>query len=1461
MRKRYYLGIDVGSVSLDVVVIDHRKRTAWWTYRRVHGDPHGTLSRVLGELFTSFMEPRNIKEFENAVATGSGKEIVCDLLGISSANEIVAHGTAASSLVKGKASVIEIGGQDSKFILVDEKGPYDYSMNELCAAGTGAFLDVQSERLGMSIEELSEKASRAKNIPSVAGRCSVFAKSDIIHLQQRGVVEDEIVSGLCYALARNYIATMIRGREIVKPVVFQGGVALNKGVLRAFRELLKIQEKDIVIPSKPQIMGAVGAGLLARDWKNQALTHNKIRKAINSIKSDNLEKIALKAWEMTRLTDKQRRSMEKFEFNYRAEISGNCFLGIDVGSVSTDAILIDNKNEIIAKVYVFTEGKPIKAVERALKFLQNNIEQKDIISLGVTGSGRKLVGSITGSDIIIDEITAQAKGAFHFFSDADTIIEIGGQDAKFIKLDTKGLVEDFEMNRACSAGTGSFIQEQAVRLGVDLKKDFARLALSSEESAPMASRCSVFMESDIVHHLQRKTPLEDILMSISTAVVENYITRVAQGREMGNRVIFQGGVAKNSAVVESFKRRLFGSEISVHPEPETSGALGVALLAKEMSEIPAAGNSEKSTFKGSRFKGFDMPASSDVGILNCRGCENSCEVNVFKISREKYYFGDLCGRYSERLNKDNMGSDHSQVKDSIINKLKRFNERKIEKIKNRKRKRIIGIPESLLFREYFPFWFAFFEDLNIDILTSGLTDSEKFQSGLKRLPAETCLPVKVMFGHVNNLKSRGIKRVFIPSPTDLEGRSVCPYIQHASSMIASSFPEIEVMVFPLVPELDSIQLGKLCSEIEKNLGIEKETVDKAYKSAMDMHLRTIRTQKLDIPKERPQAVIMGKPYTIGDRFLNLALSTKLSRAGFDVMHYDQIKIPDNYSFTGKSNYSSDKDTWYFNSRMIHVADYISTKENLYPIVITNFGCGPDAFSLQLLEDILQNKLTLFIELDEHRADAGLETRVEAFAQCVIQRKRMQKEGISGYQKGEKTPLDGAIGSKECEYSKTYNTYSDSKLDPVEGLKKGKKRFIIPRFADHAFAFAGILKSKGHEVDVLPLPDREIMELGMEITGGKQCHPFHLITGDIVKLLKDDSLPLNSIYMFPITTCSSCLISQYIPTIRRYLQKMGRGDIEVVGTSPSYLLDMLGMKKMVSLGRGILGIDYILRLKHELRPYEIIKSSVNRSYDRGLIKIVKGISQERTHRGIAKAIEIMDNIAVDKKKQRPIIGVAGDVYTRINPVGNSNLFDVLEELGCEVWISPTIFDVSLVGTELGQKRYWRQKEYREMAYSWASVKMQKLEMWRVQKYFKGILKNISEPDGEVVEKYIKGLLPDDPELLIALNVAKHLDFAEKGVDGILNVFCLNCMIGTSTAALFPAIKERTGNIPMMSLVYDGLGSTHSRNRIEAFVHRAKRHFHERSDGFDKEEGIDQVIRDNINTFIDKVKKKYISSGGK
>lgn len=587
--SKYHVGIDIGSLTVKVVALDDADQVQEKIYRPSYGAPLPVAKEALEELFTK-ISPVDITGF---VASGSGGRKLAKILEIDHINELIAQTKAVQRYYPQVRTVIEIGGQDSKLLLLGEEGDQlilqDFSLNTQCAAGTGSFLEQQAQRLGLTIEEFSHRATQAEKPPHIAGRCAVFAKSDIIHLQQVGTPLNEILAGLCFALARNFRSDIGRGKQFVKPILFQGGVSLNQGMIKAFEKILDLKEGELIIPEHNVLMAALGAVIIdkerrARDSrrehrkgdKSQDVVGNYIQRLADAItgQTNHLHTPHAKLSAPARAGKNYRIA--------RTTANGqlNSYLGIDVGSISTKAVAIDEQGRLIDRVYLRTAGDPLQAVQKCLYKLKEMSATmlRNVRGVGVTGSGRELIGKFVGADLIKNEITAQVHAAVVIDPKVDTIIEIGGQDSKYIRLEN-GVVVDFTLNKVCAAGTGSFLEEQAARLGIAID-DFSALALDSDEPNPLGERCTVFIESDLIHHQQQGSSKNDLIAGLAYSVAYNYLNRVVGDRSIGEHVFFQGGVAGNNAVVAAF-RNLLGREIIVPDHHEVTGAYGIALITKE----------------------------------------------------------------------------------------------------------------------------------------------------------------------------------------------------------------------------------------------------------------------------------------------------------------------------------------------------------------------------------------------------------------------------------------------------------------------------------------------------------------------------------------------------------------------------------------------------------------------------------------------------------------------------------------------------------------------------------------------------------------------------------------------------------------------------------------------------------------------------------------------------------------
>ena len=645
--ERYFLGLDIGSVSLNTVLLDSTGRIIEDFYDYVHGKPFNKLHERLSSLLDRY--PAEV--IEGVALTGTGGKLAAELIGGIFVNEIISQAASAGRLYPDARTVIEIGGEDSKLIIL-ERGPgdeharlVDFEMNSICAAGTGSFLDQQARRIGVPIEEeFGKMAMKSVNPPRIAGRCSVFAKSDMIHHQQMATPLHDIVAGLCFALARNFSSTVARSKEIRKPVVFAGGVAANAGMTRAFREVLGLTGDELIIPEHHASMGAIGAVMYVRSDGTGPGKFAGLQKLEEYLESNTSVFVSL-----PQLKESEALYTKEVRFRKNGTDKLPVYLGIDVGSLSTNVVLIDADHNVVARRYLPTAGKPLEAIQRGMSEIYDEVgEEVVVIGAGTTGSGRYLTGDFIGADTIRNEITAQATAAIDYDPTVDTIFEIGGQDSKYISIEN-GVVVDFEMNKVCAAGTGSFLEEQAEKLNINIVGEFGSMALKSVSPVKLGDRCTVFMESDLNSFMQKGARNDNLVGGLAYSIVYNYLQKVVADRKIGDKIFFQGGVTNNKAVVAAFEQVL-GKKIIIPPHFDVTGAIGAAILAqKTMTE------GQKSTFKGFGIRN----ASYEITRFVCNGCTNHCEISRVNIAGESksLYYGGRCEKYeidSRKKKRDNL---------------------------------------------------------------------------------------------------------------------------------------------------------------------------------------------------------------------------------------------------------------------------------------------------------------------------------------------------------------------------------------------------------------------------------------------------------------------------------------------------------------------------------------------------------------------------------------------------------------------------------------------------------------------------------------------------------------------------------------------------------------------------------------------------------------------------------------
>ncbi len=797
-----YLGIDIGSVSLNLVLLDEGFQVLKERYCRTRGKPLETAFEALEELFAE----APAADLSGVAFTGAGTAVLSDLYKIHPVNEVVAQAKATMTLYPEVRTIIEVGGEDSKLILLEEDPKTgrlrikDFGMNTLCAAGTGSFLDQQASRLGINIEgQWGEMALKSVHVPRIAGRCSVFAKSDMIHLQQEGTPDYDIVAGLCFAMARNFKAVIGKGKDFRPRIAFQGGVAANAGMIRAFTETLELAPGELLIPKHFASMGAIGAVMVAKELGELG--------KIASLKpmKDYLESPRYGGGELhPPLKDDQYPLTITADAFPPGDGPVDVFVGVDVGSISTNVVAVDAEGRVLAREYLMTAGRPLAAVTEGLYNCGQTLEagargrKVTVRGAGTTGSGRYLTGDFLGVDIVKNEITAHATGAAFVRPDVDTIFEIGGQDSKYISLD-HGAVVDFTMNKVCAAGTGSFIEEQSERLGVKLKSgEFNRLALSADEPPAMGERCTVFIETDINRNQQRGVEIDDLCGGLCYSIVQNYLNRVVEDHKIGSVILFQGGTAYNRGVKAAFEK-VTGKPIIVPPHHDVIGAIGMALLARDWY---AATRTE------TKFKGFDLRGIKYLfDTFDCEDCANLCEIHTVEIQGEQartLHYGSRCGKFDE-AKRDSLGKHLPRL---FVERQKLMDEAFQPSSPERKlgdtpgltpgARETIGLPQMTNFWELMPLFRTLFAELGFEPVLSSRTNRTLIAEGIDQTACEPCFPIKVAHGHIRDLVNKKVDYIFLPTVVDMPRASedivnsyVCPYVQSVPYMAPAAMEDVD----------------------------------------------------------------------------------------------------------------------------------------------------------------------------------------------------------------------------------------------------------------------------------------------------------------------------------------------------------------------------------------------------------------------------------------------------------------------------------------------------------------------------------------------------------------------------------------------------------------------------------------------------------------------------------------------
>jgi predicted CoA-substrate-specific enzyme activase len=991
-----YAGIDAGSVSVNGILIDAQKRIIHeCPYQRHFGKVEETVAVLVDKLYSQFGRDR----IAGVAFTGSHGKLLSERVEAPYEFEIISQVLGAVHIRPDVRTVIAMGGQDTALMQIGHtEAGWElefFNTNGPCASGTGSFIDQQAERLAIAMyERRGEHSHRPVDIvladfialgmkslqpASVACRCTVFTKSDMIHLQNKGERLEDIIHGLHVGNARNYLSTIVSNRVLNDPILFIGGLSLNRLQVKALQDYFP----GLEVPPRSTSIGALGAALHGLALGSTAKVDSADLTAPGHDRAISVP-VDLKL-ELRRTAFPATNDLPRWPTSHR--LRGT--LGIDIGSTSTKYALVDERGQIIHKRYIPTQGKPVEAVQSLLEHLHVHLgPELELVGVATTGSGRNVVGDFLRADLIIDEITAHARGAVAIDATVDTIFEIGGQDSKYISIHHTHPL-DFDMNKVCAAGTGSFLHELANKHGIDIVGEFQEIALASATPVQLAERCTVFMESDLMSYHQKGAARDDLIAGLCYAVVHNYLNRVVGKRRIGERVMFLGGPSLNQAVVAAFENVL-DRGLLVPKHREVLGAFGAAVcLQDKMRAAPG---------RESLFRGIENAIADRMDYVEkvCRTdprCNNQCKLKIYQFGERKSVWGGECGRYeacrSDVVRKENFFAVRQKIwEEHMAGVYDTLADAPLMEVDGRP---TVGMLRALYGIQASVLWAHFFDRLGFRLVLTPPTNEEISKKGIEAMLAETCFPVKVSHGHARALVGK-TRHLFMPTPIDMatpnpsERGYYCPMVQSNTFMIRAALgigsqsvlnPSLRLKSDPDVLALD------IHEQMGGRLSVGKSQLRDALRYAMEkqrqfveaLHRRGADIMRNHSPDER-LVVVTGRPYNLYDERLNLRLGQSLAKIGVTALPMDFIDV----SGVDLAEFSSMY--WGLGAQILRTAKLISATPHCFGLHLTNFGCGADSFIEHFYKHIMGGKASLILELDEHSAAAGVMTRLEAYQHVI-----------------------------------------------------------------------------------------------------------------------------------------------------------------------------------------------------------------------------------------------------------------------------------------------------------------------------------------------------------------------------------------------------------------------------------------------------------------------------------------------
>ena len=1250
----YKLGIDVGSTTIKVVALDSYNKVIYNDYRRHFSDIKNTLIDSLEECF------KKIGNFDLKITvTGSGGIGVAQWLQCDFQQEVIACTRAVEEFINKTDVVIELGGEDAKITYL--KGGIDQRMNGTCAGGTGAFIDQMAILLNTDAQGLNILARDAENIYPIASRCGVFAKTDIQPLINEGAKKSDIAVSIFQAVVDQTISGLACGKPIRGKVTFLGGPLHFLDSLRErFIKTLNLKEGEYFAPENSEIYVALGAAILSEN--NEIISSKELIKKLNSISEKEIEDNFL---EPLFKNDK-----EYFDFKKRHDSSvvpksdlktykGNIFLGIDVGSTTTKAVVLGQNGELLYSSYNNNEGSPLNKTLEILKELYILINKDTRIAKAtVTGYGEGLIKAALGIDIGEIETICHFRGAKEFMPNVEFILDIGGQDMKALMI-KDGIINNILLNEACSSGCGSFIEGFSKSLGISID-EFAKLAISSKRPVDLGSRCTVFMNSKVKQVQKEGVSVSDISAGLSYSVIKNALYKVIKIRnfdELGKNIIVQGGTFYNDGILRSFEK-ITGINV-VRPEiAGLMGAYGAALISKENHKE----NEISTIITRDKINDFTIETSCE----RCGICGNNCLLTINKFSEtEKYITGNRCERpLGEIAKKKNVPNLYKY-------KLKRiFSYKPLSKEEAIRGE--IGIPRVLNMYENYPFWFTFLTKLKFKVVLSPISNKGIFKLGIETIPSESaCYPAKISHGHIMYLINKGLKIIFYPcvpyeykEDSGANNHYNCPMVTSYPDVIKNNIDDLKeknIKYFsPFLSLHNKEKLYKRLYEIFEEFNVTKKEIIEALDAAFnerenvvsDIRKKGEETLKYIEEHKMKGIVLSGRPYHI-DPEINHGLTDIITSFNMAVLTEDSVAHLGNLERPIRV-----VDQWMYHTRLYRAAAFVKERTDLELIQLTSFGCGLDAVTSDQVAEILtsRGKMYTLIKIDEGSNLGAVKIRIRSLKSAMEEREKNN------------------VKLKNIDNSYNKNLFT----------KEMKKDWTIlaPQMSPIHFQFIEkAARASGYNIDVLPANDKEAIEEGIKYVNNDACYPSILVIGQMINALKSGKYDPNKTALIISQTGGGCRATNYVGFLKKGLREAGFPNVPIIS------LNVLGMERqpgfkisyrlIKKLMMGVIYGDLFIRVLYRVRPYETVKGSANKLYEYYREKAFKNVengNKNEMNKLVKEIVKAFDTLEINDEV-KPKVGIVGEILVKYHPTANNNIVDVLEKEGAEV-VVPELLDFFL-----------------------------------------------------------------------------------------------------------------------------------------------------------------------------------------